>query len=79
MLFTGKQQPDIAGNLFAIRFKLFSHQSESNFAFTVDKGFLRNLFTGSTKNCRISTLRVHFFRRNDQGETDYWLLTVNNA
>ena len=44
MLFTGKQQPVITGKLFAIRFKSFSHQSESNFACTVDKGFLRNFF-----------------------------------
>ena len=48
MLFTGKKQPVIAGKLFAIRFKSFSRQSESNFAFTVDKGFLRNFSTGST-------------------------------
>lgn len=71
MQFTGKQQPVIAGKLFAIRLKSFSHQSESNFAFTVDKGFLRIFLQGRRRNCRISTLRVHFFRRNDQGETDY--------
>ena len=72
MQFTGKQQPVIAGKPFAIRFKSFSHQSESNFAFKVDKGFLRNFFLqGRRRNCRISTLGVHFFRRNDQGETDY--------
>lgn len=71
MLFTGKQQPVIAGKLFAIRLSRFHTKVKVILHLQWIKVFSAIFLQDRQRNCRISTLRVHFFRRNDQGETDY--------